>query len=182
MNLAATDPEGETIQMAVTGLPTGAMLDGTMLKWLPLYDQAGTYPLAAVYDDGPAGETTDRAFALVNQAPAEMPVVGRSVWRRLVTDNDEIAFLPAVIGDTRWKHLNLSNPGNLPLEVLAQLADDTPFGVELGEVTLPGGEEKIMRVRFVPVTIEPAEGRCAERLHRNSTTPDPLRARYVYPF
>ena len=251
LDLAATDPEGATIQTTVTGLPTGATLDGTMLKWLPLYDQAGSYPLAAVYDDGqggtsrlridinvadspvpmllpepslvdfgdvPAGETADRTFALVNQAPvaldlapfsstssnlnisspefpqtlepgervdisvrftatadradlqqalltsatklgpAEVPVVGRSVWRRLVADNDEIAFLPAVIGDTRWKHLNLSNPGNLPLDVVGHLPDDTPFGVEPSELTLPGGEERVMRVRFVPVTIEPAEG------------------------
>ena len=250
LDLAATDPEGAATTTTVTGLPTGATLDGTMLKWLPLYDQAGTYPLAAVYDDGdggssrlridinvsdapvpmlmpdpalvdfgdvPAGETADKTFALVNQAPvaldlspfsstfgnvritapvfpqtlepderlditvrfiatddradllqalltsttslgpAEVPVVGRSVWRRLVADNTEIAFLPAVIGDTRWKHLNLSNPGNLPLEVLAELPDDTPFGVEPTEITLPGGEERVMRVRFVPVTIEPAE-------------------------
>ena len=250
LDLAATDPEGAAITTTVTGLPTGATLDGTMLKWLPLYDQAGSYPLAAVYDDGhggtsrlridihvsdapvpmllpepslvdfgdvPAGETEDRSFALVNQAPvaldlapfsstssnlniaspvfpqtlepgelleiivrftatadradlqqalltsatklgpAEVPVVGRSVWRRLVTDNDEIAFLPAVIGDTRWKHLNLSNPGNLPLDVVAHLPDDTPFGVEPSELTLPGGEGRIIRVRFVPITIEPAE-------------------------
>ena len=251
LDLAATDPEGAPIQMNVTGLPTGATLEGTLLTWLPLYDQAGTYPLAATYDDGqggtsrlridinvsdapvpvltpdpalvdfgdvPAGETADRSFALVNNAPvalqlahfsstsanlsvtgasfplslapgarvdvtarfaatddradlqeavltsatklgpAEVPVVGRSVWRRLVTDNNEIAFLPAVIGDTRWKHLNLSNPGNLPLEVLAQLPDNTLFGVEPTELTLPGGEERVMRVRFVPITIEPAEG------------------------
>ena len=251
LDLAATDPEGAAITTTVTGIPAGATLDGTMLKWLPVYDQAGTYPLAAVYDDGqggtsrlridinvadapvpmllpepslvdfgdvPAGETADRSFALVNQAPvaldlapfsstssnliiaspafpqtlepgervditvrftatadradlqqalltsatklgpAEVPVVGRSVWRRLVTDNDEISFLPAVIGDTRWKHLNLSNPGNLPLDVVAQLPDDTPYGVEPSELTLPGGGEKIMRVRFVPVTIEPVEG------------------------
>ena len=251
LDLTATDPEGAPIQMSVTGLPTGATLEGTLFTWLPLYDQAGTYPLAATYDDGqggtsrlridinvsdapvpvlmpdpalvdfgdvPAGETADRSFALVNNAPValqlapfsstsanlsiaspafpqtlepgermdvtarfaatddradlqqarlmcttglgsvEVPVVARSVWRRLVADNDEIAFLPAVIGDTRWKHLNLSNPGNLPLEVLAQLPDGTPFGVEPGELTLPGGEEKVMRVRFVPITIEPAEG------------------------
>ncbi len=250
LDLTATDPEGAALTTTVTGLPTGATLDGTMLKWLPLYDQAGSYPLAAVYDDGqggtsrlridinvadspvpmllpepslvdfgdvPAGETADRSFALVNQAPvaldlapfsstssnlnisspvfpqtlepgervdiavrftatadradlqqalltsatklgpAEVPVVGRSVWRRLVADNDEIAFLPAVIGDTRWKHLNLSNPGNLALEVSAQLPDPTPFGVEPSELTLPGGQDKIMRVRFVPITIEPAE-------------------------
>ena len=250
LDLAATDPEGAAITTTVTGLPTGATLDGTMLKWLPLYDQAGSYPLAAVYDDGqggtsrlridinvsdaqvpmllpepalvdfgdvPAGETEDKTFALVNQAPvalelapfsstsanlsvaspafpvnldpgqrveitarftaaadhadvqqalltsatklgpAEVPVVGRSVWNRLVADNDEIAFLPAVIGDTRWKHLNLSNPGNLPLDVVAQLPDDTPFGVEPNELTVPGGEEKVMRVRYVPVTVEPVE-------------------------
>ena len=250
LDLAATDPEGAALTTTVTGLPTGATLDGTMLKWLPLYDQAGSYPLAAVYDDGhggtsrlridihvsdapvpmllpepslvdfgdvPAGETADRSFALVNQAPvaldlapfsstssnlniaspvfpqtlepgerleiivrftatadradlqqalltsatklgpAEVPVVGRSVWRRLVTDNDEIAFLPAVIGDTRWKHLNLSNPGNLPLDVVAHLPDDTPFGVEPMDLTLLGGEKRTMRVRFVPVMEASAE-------------------------
>ena len=172
-------------------------------------------PALVDFGDVPAGETADKTFALVNQAPvaldlapfsstsanlsvaspafphtlapgerveiivrftatadrsdlqqalltsatklgpAEVPVVARSVWRRLVTDNDEIAFLPVVIGDTRWKHLNLSNPGNLPLEVLAQLPDNTPFGVEPTEMTLPGGEERVMRVRFVPVVEEP---------------------------
>ena len=250
LDLAATDPEGASIQTTVTGLPNGATLDGTMLKWLPLYDQAGTYPLAAVYDDGdggssrlridinisdapvpmlmpdpalvdfgdvPAGETTDQTFALVNQSPvtlelasfsstsanlsvtsptfplnlppgertditarftatddradlqqakltsvaqlgiAEVPVIGRSVWRRLVAEAEEITFLPAVIGDIRWKHLNLSNPGNLPLDVLAQLPDDTAFGVEPAAITLSGGEKGIMRIRFVPVTTDAVE-------------------------
>ncbi len=105
LDLAATDPEGAAITTTVTGIPAGATLDGTMLKWLPVYDQAGTYPLAAVYDDGqggtsrlridinvadapvpmllpepslvdfgdvPAGETADRSFALVNQAPVAL--------------------------------------------------------------------------------------------------------------
>ena len=250
LDLAATDPEGAAIQTTVTGLPAGATLDGTMLKWLPRYDQAGTYPLAAVYDDGQggssrlridinvsdapvpvlmpdpalvdfgdvaAGEVADRTFALVNQSPialelapfsstlanlsvtnpafplglepgervdittrftattdradlqqaqltsatelgpVEVPAVGRSIWRRLVADNEEVRFLPAVIGDIRWKHLNLSNPGNLPLDVLAQLADDTAFGVEPATITLPGGEKRIMRIRFVPVTTAAVE-------------------------
>ena len=221
-----------------------------MLKWLPLYDQAGSYRLAAVYDDGqggtsrlridiqvvdapvpvlmpdpalldfgdvPAGETAERSFALVNQTqvalelapfastsanlsvlspafpvgldpakrvdiavrfaatndradlqqaqllsstrlgPVEVPVIGRSVWRRLAADYTEITFLPAVIGDTRWKHLILSNPGNLPLEVLAQLPDNTPFGGEPMDLTLLGGEKRTLRVRFVPVMEASAE-------------------------
>ena len=89
--------------------------------------------------------------------PVEVPVIGRSVWRRLVVDYTEITFLPAVIGDTRWKHLTLSNPGNLALDVLAQLPDDTPFGVEPMGLTLLGGEKRTMRVRFVPVMEESAE-------------------------
>ena len=250
LDLTATDPEGSPIQTTVSGLPTGATLDGTMLKWLPLYDQAGTYPLGAIYDDGqggisrlridiqvgesplpvlmpdpalldfgdvPAGQTAERSFSLVNQTqvalelapfastsanlsvlspafpvgldpaatvdiavrfaatndradlqqaqllsstrlgPVEVPVIGRSVWRRLVADYTEITFLPAVIGDTRWKHLTLSNPGNLPLEVAAQISSDSPFGIEPAAITLPGGEKAIMRVRFVPVIEESVE-------------------------
>ena len=248
LELAATDPEGAPVTMTPTALPPGATLEGTTLRWLPLYEQAGSYPLAVTYDDGDGGvsrlrldinvadapvpvlmpdpalldfgdvaaaETADRTFELVNETfvalelapfsttspsltvqspsfplnlkpgervditarftattdradlqqfqlrsttslgPVEVPAVGRSIWRRLVADNDEIAFLPAVIGDTRWKHLNLSNLGNLPLDVLAQLPDGTPFGIEPAEITLPGGEERVMRVRFVPAVEEP---------------------------
>ena len=73
LDLAATDPEGSPIQTTVTGLPTGATLDGTMLKWLPLYDQAGTYPLGAIYNDGQGGISRLRIDIQVSESP--LPVL-----------------------------------------------------------------------------------------------------------
>ena len=250
LDLTATDPEGASVATTVTGLPTGATLDGTILKWLPLYDQSGTYPLGVDYDDGEggtsrlrfeihvgetpipmlmpepslldfgdvaAGETADLTFVLVNNAPismdlapfastsaylkvvspafpvsllpgaqldvtvrfaatddrvemqqgrltcsselgqVEVSALGRSIWSRLVADEDEVRFLPATIGDIRWRHLTLSNPGNLPLDISTQLPEDSAFGVEPIKLTIPGGEERTMRVRFAPSTNHPVE-------------------------
>ena len=142
LDLTATDPEGGALTTTVTGLPTGATLDGTMLKWLPLYDQAGSYPLAAVYDDGqggtsrlridinvadspvpmllpepslvdfgdvPAGETADRSFALVNQAPVALDLapfsstssnmnIASASRRKFVSDGKR----PPTIGPLEW--------------------------------------------------------------------------------
>ena len=250
LDLTATDPEGASVATTVTGLPSGATLDGTVLKWLPLYDQAGTYPLGVDYDDGeggtsrlrfeihvaetpipmlmpepslldfgdvPAGENANMRFVLVNNAPismdlapfastsaylkvvsptfplalspgaqaditvrfaaaadradlqqatlscatefgqVEVSTLGRSVWSRLVAADEEVRFLPATIGDIRWRHLTLSNPGNLPLEVEAQLPAGTVFGIDPISLTLKGGTERIMRVRFAPATDHPVE-------------------------
>ncbi len=250
LDVAATDPEGDAIQMTVTALPPGAALEGTMLKWFPFYDQAGIYPLAVTYEDGqggtsrlrldiqvaeaplpvlmtepsllefgdvPAGETVDRSFALTNDHPVTMELVpfsstsphlnvhspvlpmilqsgekidivarfsatddiadvqtaqltsatklgtvqvaavGRSVWRRLVAESDNISFFPAVIGDTLWRTLVLTNPGNLPLEIDAELPVESPFGVEPTSLNFSGGEQHTVRLFFVPVTTDPVE-------------------------
>ena len=87
----------------------------------------------------------------------EVSALGRSIWSRLVADEDEVRFLPATICDIRWRHLTLSNPGNLPLDISTQLPEDSAFGVEPIKLTIPGGEERTMRVRFAPATNHPVE-------------------------
>ena len=63
LDLKATDPEGGPVQMTVAGQPAGATLDGTSFKWLPTYDQAGSYPLVIVYADR-AGQTNRQRIDL----------------------------------------------------------------------------------------------------------------------
>ena len=72
LDLTPTDPEGQSVRTTVTGLPTGATLDGTILKWLPLYDQAGTYPLGVDYDDGEGGTSQLRFEIHVGETPIPM--------------------------------------------------------------------------------------------------------------
>ena len=87
----------------------------------------------------------------------QVAAVGRSIWRRLVADSEDISFFPAVIGDTLWRNLVLTNPGNLPLTIDAQLPGESPFGVEPASLSLAGGEERTLRLFFVPVTTDPVE-------------------------
>ena len=78
LELGGVDPEGAAVELTVTGLPQGAALEGTTLKWLPMYTQAGTYPLAVVYDDGVGGSSrlrfdigvTDVSIPVLQPTPA----------------------------------------------------------------------------------------------------------------
>ena len=107
LELAAADPEGETVEMKVSGLPEGAMLEGTTLKWLPTYGQAGDYPMAVVYDDGQGG--TSRLRFDLNVAEVEAPV--------LTADPALVDFGEVAAGQTVEAVFTLHNPTALSLRV-----------------------------------------------------------------
>ena len=73
LDVAATDAEGDSVQMTVTALPPGATLEGTLFRWFPFYDQAGTYPFAVTYEDGQGGNSRLRLDIEVADAP--LPVL-----------------------------------------------------------------------------------------------------------
>ena len=93
--------------MTVSGLPTGATLDGTMLKWLPLYDQAGTYPLGAIYDDGQGGISRLRIDIQVGESP--LPV--------LMPDPALLDFGDVPAGQTAERSFSLVNQTQVALEL-----------------------------------------------------------------
>ncbi len=243
LELGATDPEGAAIEMTVSGLPEGALLDGTTFTWLPTYAQAGTYPLAVVYDDGQGGRSrlrfdlgvaevpapvlqsipalvdfgevaageraeaafvlynptaltlqverftsSDRAFAIVQPtSPMELApkarmeclvrfkatvgkvgiqqavltgatelgsirvaVAGRSLWSGLEAEEAAVDFGVRTVGAEPWRRLRVVNPGNVPVEVSAQLPDGSPFCIEPSALVLAGGQEADLRVYYAP--------------------------------
>jgi len=250
LELGATDPEGAVIEMTVSGLPEGAVLDGTTFTWLPTYEQAGRYALAVVYDDGQggssrlrfdigvaevstpvlqsdpalvdfgdvaAGQSAEASFVLHNptaftlqvtdfissarafevvQPPLplalapdaqveyivrftaipgeasrqqavltgatqlgliQVPVVGRSLWSGLVVEDAVMDFGVRTLGFAPWRTLQVANPGNVALEVSAQLPAGGPFRVEPSALVLGGAQEVDLRVYYAPQEAEAVE-------------------------
>ena len=67
--LGATDPEGDALSRVVSGLPEGARLEGTTLKWQPTYAQAGRYPLVVDYQDEHGAKSRLRTAIEVREVP-----------------------------------------------------------------------------------------------------------------
>jgi len=250
LELGAKDPEGAAVEMTVSGLPEGAVLDGTTFTFLPTYEQAGTYALAVVYDDGQggssrlrfdldvgevptpvlqpdpalvdfgdvaAGESKEASFALHNTTPFSLqvtsftssaqafvvvqpplplvlapderaeclvrfkairgevgmqqavltsatdlgpirvPVVGRSLWSGLEVEDAVMDFGARTLGFAPWRTLQVANPGNVALEVSAQLPAGGPFRVEPLVLVLGGGQDADLRVYYVPQEVGAVE-------------------------
>lgn len=56
VNISSSDPDGDDIALAVSGLPPGAVFtdngDGTgTITWIPAFGQAGEYEIEIVADD-----------------------------------------------------------------------------------------------------------------------------------
>jgi hypothetical protein len=63
LDLGISDPEGEPLDLSFVSLPTGAEVTGTILNWVPTFEQAGTYPLDLTATDD-QGSTTRVQFTL----------------------------------------------------------------------------------------------------------------------
>ncbi len=70
--LVATDPDGSALTFSASGLPAGAILNGSTLSWTPAFDQAGTYSVTFTVSDGAlsASQTATLTVTNVNRAPA----------------------------------------------------------------------------------------------------------------
>ena len=123
--LGARDPEGAPVQMTVSGLPQGAALDGTTLKWLPTYAQAGIYPLAVAYDDGQNG--TSRLRFDIEVADTSIPL--------LQPDPALIDFGDLAAGQSTAATFALHNPTPFALQVESFSSNTGVFAVV--QPTLP---------------------------------------------
>ncbi|MDH7594456.1 MAG: putative Ig domain-containing protein [Methanomicrobiales archaeon] len=65
--VSASDPDGDTLTYAMSGLPAGASFDsktGTF-RWTPTYTQAGVYRVVVTVSDGSL--TAEQGFSIVVQ-------------------------------------------------------------------------------------------------------------------
>lgn len=74
LDLGISDPEGEPLDLSFVSLPTGAEVTGTILNWVPTFEQAGTYPLDLTATDD-QGSTTRVQFTLLVAAAKPPPLV-----------------------------------------------------------------------------------------------------------
>lgn len=80
-SIHATDPDGDEITYAATGLPSGASFVGDTFSWTPDYGQAGTYPVTFTASDGQGSDSEQITITVrhVNRPPVLAAVSDRSV-------------------------------------------------------------------------------------------------------
>lgn len=77
----ATDTDGDPITYSASGLPSGASFSGQTFSWTPTYNQAGTYQVTFIADDGRSqdSKTITITVANVNRAPTLSQIGDRSI-------------------------------------------------------------------------------------------------------
>jgi PKD repeat protein len=67
IGLSASDPEGDSLTYrAVSTLPSGAVLSGSLLTWTPTYHQAGQYDVTVEVSDGRLADEETFTIAVAN--------------------------------------------------------------------------------------------------------------------
>ncbi len=91
-DLQGTDPDREDegkLVFSASGLPEGAVLEGTTFSWTPTYDQSGTYTISFTVSDGRLEDVREAVVTVnhVNRDPAIADIAPQSV-----NENDAIRF------------------------------------------------------------------------------------------
>lgn len=92
--ISASDPDGTTPTISVTGLPSGAALVTNAFSWTPSYSQAGSYSVTFTASDGmlTAAQVVPIVVANVNRAPVaandSVNAISGSLAAFNVTTND----------------------------------------------------------------------------------------------
>ena len=68
-DLAATDPDGDTLTYSANGLPAGASFSGGSFTWTPTASQIGIYDITFIVSDGQLHDTVVASFTVVSTAP-----------------------------------------------------------------------------------------------------------------
>ncbi len=66
LTLVATDADGDAITYSASNVPAGAVLTGQVFSWTPSYQQAGSYEVTFVADDGQAQDSQVVTITVVN--------------------------------------------------------------------------------------------------------------------
>lgn len=70
----AADPDGDTVIISATGLPSGAAHDGDSFSWTPTFDQQGTYDVTFTADDQ-TGNTVSETITITVHNVNRDPVI-----------------------------------------------------------------------------------------------------------
>ena len=78
----ATDPDGDTITYSAQNLPSTADFSSQTFTWTPSYNEAGTYSVTFIADDGqdPNSETITITVINVNRPPVLTPIDNKSAY------------------------------------------------------------------------------------------------------
>ncbi len=106
-SISATDADGDTIVYSVQDLPSGAVFSGQQFTWSPGLNQAGTYQVTFVANDGQAQDSETITITVINtnMAPVLDAIGSQSIYEgsRLrfmvdATDPDGDSIVYSTIG------------------------------------------------------------------------------------
>jgi hypothetical protein len=100
--LSATDSDNDDLTYAVSGHPTGSMLEGNTFSWTPSEGQAGRYTLTFTVSDGKGG--TDRKSGTITVQKANRKPVLADIANQSVQEGQTLEFT-----------LNATDPDDDPL-------------------------------------------------------------------
>jgi hypothetical protein len=87
--VSATDADGDTINYSAQNLPQGAALSNQTFSWTPNYNQAGSYQVTFIANDGHAQDTETITITVnnVNRTP-----VLAAIGNKSVSENNALSF------------------------------------------------------------------------------------------
>jgi hypothetical protein len=74
-SLSASDPDGDSLTFAATGLPTGANFENGTFSWVPAFGQAGSYPVDFSVTDGKLADSQQMTITVVHVTDQTAPSV-----------------------------------------------------------------------------------------------------------
>ena len=151
--ISASDADGETVTYSALNLPSGAALSGGTFTWTPTYEQAGSYQITFIADDG---TDQDSELVTVTVANVNRPPVLDTIGARAVAEDSLLTFSVSA-SDPDGQQITYSASG---LPDGATFADGvfrwTPSYEQAGaySVTFSAGDGAATDVETVALTVE----------------------------
>jgi hypothetical protein len=108
-------PRRDVVDLRMEGLPEGAVLQDSLISWVPTYDQAGRYVVVLKAQDGRGGQV-ERRFTL-EVREAALPILALPL----------IDFGDVAAGQVVERTYSLHNSTNLTMEITPLAMVDGPF-------------------------------------------------------
>jgi hypothetical protein len=91
-NLAASDPNNDSLIYGMINAPTGATLSGNTFSWRPTYTQSGTYSLSFVVRDNVSPPLSDTQIIVITVNNVNAPPVMISPGNKSINENQKLGF------------------------------------------------------------------------------------------